>query len=371
MVIIGRDGIVLSFPVQAGSGNCEGKVYSSWYPLYFMESAAWYRVFMILLLILACFVTAGSGQGSDQEIGQGVQDQNVSLPAKQVRPGWTPGVTSLSNLTPEQKKKYRGLKDKPANQSIIAETPPIAVPSDLPESFDWRDNDGDWTTPVRDQGEDCGSCWSYAVTGILESYLKIQKNDPSQDIYLAEQYLVSCDMDDDGCDGGDFETALPYLVDKPGPDGKIGTVSADEYPYTGRDDSCRNLAGLTRYHADRWAYVNGTAEAEEAELSLPTVDELKAAIFLKGPIAAGIYDDDEFDEYDGGVFYSETEYTETNHAVILVGWGNEDGEEFFIGKNSAGTEWGEDGWFRIEVDSSRIGEGAVYLDSDTIQDQTS
>ena len=57
-------------------------------------------------------------------------------------PGWKPGETSLSNLTPGQEKKIRGLKDTPLNESVIAETPPISVPSDLPESFDWRDNGG-------------------------------------------------------------------------------------------------------------------------------------------------------------------------------------------------------------------------------------
>ena len=279
-------------------------------------------------------------------------------------PGWKPGETSLSNLTPGQEKKIRGLKDTPLNESVIAGTPPISVPSDLPESFDWRDNGGDWTTPVKDQGEDCGSCWAHAAIGILESYYKIHQEDPSLEVDLSEQYLVSCDEDDDGCDGGDFETAMPYLVDKPGPDGKIGTVSTTDYPYTEEQDSCKNLAGFPRYKADTWAYVNASIGTEDAEYSLPTVNELKAAIYLKGPIAVGMYDDDEFDEYTDGVFYSDQEYSDTNHAVILVGWGIEDGEEYFIGKNSVGTEWGEDGWFKIEVESSRIGEGAVYFDSD-------
>lgn len=293
-------------------------------------------------------------------------DQNNQNDIRASEQKWTPGHTSLSNLTPEKKAKFRGLINKPINQSIATETPPISVPPDLPETFDWRNNNGDWTTPVKDQGEECGSCWAHAVTGILESHLKIIHNDPNLDIDLSEQYLISCDEDDEGCDGGDFETAMPYLVDTPGPDGSIGTVLEQDYSYdyyAESPDSCIDLSGLDRYKAEKWAYVNATAESgDDAEISLPTVDELKAAIFLKGPIAVGIYDDDAFDEYTGGVYYSDEEYDETNHAVILVGWGVDEDGEYFIGKNSVGTEWGEDGWFYIDAYSSRIGEGAVYFD---------
>jgi len=278
------------------------------------------------------------------------------------RSAWSSGETSLSNLTPEQKKRVNSLIKRPVNQSVISATPPIAVPENLPSSFDWRNNGGDWTTPVRDQGEKCGSCWAHAAISVLESYQKIKNNDPSLSIGLSEQYLVSCDVDDSGCDGGDFETAMPYLVDTPGPDGKIGVVPRSDYPYSEDQNSCKDLSGLPRYKADKWAYVNASAD-EGAENAVPRVDELKAAIYLKGPIAVGVEDDDEFDDYTGGIFYTDYEYEDTNHAVVLVGWGTEDGEDYFIGKNSVGTKWGEDGWFRIDVNTNRIGEGAVYLDS--------
>jgi len=296
----------------------------------------------------------------DESLATDVPEQSQDIST--VKTSWKPGVTSLSNLTEEQKKKIDSLIKNPVNQSVISETDPITVPADLPESFDWRDNNGDWTTPVKNQGEECGSCWAYAVISVLESHLKIKSNDPDLPVGLSEQYLISCDADDGGCDGGDFDTAMPYLVDTPGPDGVVGVVSRDEYPYTEYQDTCMDLSGMTRYHADKWAYVNGTSD-EGSENSVPPVDELKAAIYLKGPIAVGVQDDDDFDDYTGGVFYSDVIYEDTNHAVVLVGWGNEDGEEYFIGKNSAGTDWGEDGWFRIDVDSNRIGEGAVYLDS--------
>jgi C1A family cysteine protease len=298
----------------------------------------------------------GADNDEPEEVFEGTE-LNTAL-----NKSWISGVTSQSNLTPEQKKKIAGLINKPVNKDVMTATPPITVPDYLPESFDWRDNGGDFTTPVKDQGEECGSCWAHAVIGVLEAHYKIVNNDPSLELDLSEQYLVSCDGDDDGCDGGDFDTAMPYIVDTPGPDGKVGVVLEEDYPYSETDESCMDFSGLTRYKADKWAYVNAETE-EDPEGGIPSVDELKAAIYLKGPIAVGVESDDDFDDYAGGVFYSENEYSETNHAVILVGWGTMDDEEYFIGKNSVGRNWGEGGWFRIDVNSNRIGEGAVYLDT--------
>ena len=338
-------------------------------------------IVLTVLLIIGGFVCASSsaaaaGQPDDRTIQtvdnntkaeEGDISDEASMQAEIKPPSagktaWSSGTTPLSNLTPEQKKRVNSLVKHPVNQSVKSSTPPITVPNDLPASFDWRKNNGDWTTPVRDQGEECGSCWAHAAIGVMESYWKIKNKDPSLPVGLSEQYLVSCDVDDSGCDGGDFETAMPYLVDTPGPDGQIGVVARSDYPYTETPNSCKNLTGLTRYRADKWAYVNASAD-EGAENGIPLVDELKSAIWLKGPIAVGVQDDDEFDNYTGGVFTTAARYEDTNHAVVLVGWGTEDGEDYFIGKNSVGTGWGEDGWFRIDVNSNRIGEGAVYLDS--------
>ena len=54
--------------------------------------------------------------------------------------------------------------------------------------------------------------------------------------------------------------------------------------------------------------------------------------------------------YHGGIFSQKTD-ARLNHAISVVGWGKdkESGEEYWVGRNSWGTYWGEEGFFRIKM----------------------
>jgi len=56
--------------------------------------------------------------------------------------------------------------------------------------------------------------------------------------------------------------------------------------------------------------------------------------------------------YKGGIFDDpDCAAYGSNHAVLLIGWGKEDDVEYWIVKNSMGTEWGENGFARIKIGS--------------------
>ena len=80
----------------------------------------------------------------------------------------------------------------------------------LPSHFDWRYNNGNWVTPVKDQG-DCGSCWDFSAVAQVESWYKITRNELFSDTDLSEQFVLSCS--DGTCDGWSVSSALDFIRD--------------------------------------------------------------------------------------------------------------------------------------------------------------
>ena len=80
------------------------------------------------------------------------------------------------------------------------------------------------------------------------------------------------------------------------------------------------------------------------------VDEeaLKGLVYHYGAVQTSIRAfDDTFKQYESGV-YGDCLGNSTNHAIVIVGYGNEDGEDYWILKNSWGTNWGEGGYMRMK-----------------------
>jgi cathepsin X len=83
---------------------------------------------------------------------------------------------------------------------------------------------------------------------------------------------------------------------------------------------------------------------------------MKAEIFARGPIACAIDATQEFEEYQGGIFSQKLVVPLTNHVISVLGWGVDEvtGEEYWIGRNSWGTYWGEMGFFKIKMHGENL-----------------
>ena len=58
----------------------------------------------------------------------------------------------------------------------------------------------------------------------------------------------------------------------------------------------------------------------------------------------------------GGVFTDTTNATDINHDISVVGYGEEKGgEKYWIIRNSWGTYWGENGFFRLARGTNNLG----------------
>ncbi|XP_036284138.1 dipeptidyl peptidase 1 isoform X2 [Pipistrellus kuhlii] len=213
--------------------------------------------------------------------------------------------------------------------------------SSLPTSWDWRNVDGtNFVTPVRNQAS-CGSCYSFASMGMLEARIRILTNNTQSPI-LSPQEVVSCSQYAQGCDGG-----FPYLIaGKYAQD--FGLVEESCFPYTGTDSPCKVKEDCFRYYTSEYHYVGGFyGGCNEALMKLELVHH--------GPMAVAFEVYDDFLHYHQGIYHHTglkdpfNPFELTNHAVLLVGYGTDPktGQDYWIVKNSWGTSWGEQGYFRI------------------------
>jgi KDEL-tailed cysteine endopeptidase len=233
------------------------------------------------------------------------------------------GVNQFTDLTPEEFKAQmiRGLK-APVGSFGCGTFSNSA--SGTPTAIDWRTKGA--VTTVKDQGQ-CGSCWTFSSTGAMEGAWAIAKG---QLIDLAEQELVDCaglKYGSMGCSGGQMEGAFKFIIEN-------GQCAASSYPYTAKDGTCHSCSAVA--HATSCADVKPNDQLS-----------LKAAV-AKQPVAVAIEADTKyFQSYSGGVLTSSSCGTSLDHGVLAVGYGEENGQKYWLVKNSWGTSWGEQGYVKI------------------------
>jgi C1A family cysteine protease len=209
-------------------------------------------------------------------------------------------------------------------------------PVEQRENIDWRDhNYGNYVSGIRQQGA-CGSCWAFASVALLESMKMISWTLPGTDPDYSEQYVLSC-SGAGNCDSGNAHQALEFLS-------TTGTPPETCFPYEGDDGvPCESSC------IEEEEYRNRIANVSYVTLDNVDVEAMKAALDF-GPLVTFMQVFESFYGYDNGIYSAYgSDYTGVNHSVLVIGF--DDALECWIAKNSWGTGWGEDGFFRIAYDS--------------------
>ena len=259
-------------------------------------------------------------------------------------------LIELSDPTPTAPVPVPDSEKNLAGMEAYAEITPQA----LPVSYDTRILN--IVPAIRDQGG-CGGCWAFGTVGVMESAIK-KGGGPMTD--LSEQFLISCNKEGWDCNGG--WTASMYHFNTLGTaQTAAGAVLESVKPYTATNGTC-TIALAHPYKANSWQFI------VPDEYTMPTVDQIKAAIYTYGPVTAGVCVGPEFDAYVPGTVFSTDETNSTcggptngytNHQIVLVGW--DDATQSWILRNSWNTGWGNGGYMNIKWNTSRVGEGTSWV----------
>jgi len=224
-----------------------------------------------------------------------------------------------------------------------------------PSRFDWRDYG---KVTVAKSQYPFGTCWAHAAIGDIESKVLIRENI----LYdFSEANLVQCNLNFGGAyQGGIVNIAINYLS-------IWGTVleACDPYPGTIGSGSmvCKNDTCAYYKVVTEWRKIEGDRDA------------IKQAILDYGPVqvkAATYYDYNAW--YNNCMFgcpgrctFDPSHYL-PNHNMLIVGWDDALCEYPMVSggwivKNSAGTDWGEDGYVYMGYDyGSILGNVSVITD---------
>jgi len=248
----------------------------------------------------------------------------------------------------------------------------LEVEKTLPKEHDWRKARGNqsFIEEVMDQS-DCGSCYMVSTLRMLSARHKIRINDSKAEPFSIN-FPLHCSEYNQGCSGG-----YAFLASKWSED--VGLIPASCAPYDVAGScqvQCDTKKLGKRYHATNHHYVGGWyGNSSSAEMMLE--------IFHNGPLVVSFEPTDDFMFYSGGVFTqvnggkagvpaplvaTNNEWQQVDHAVLLVGWGEEQGQKYWIVQNSWGADWGEAGFFRIARDINDSGIESIVVAAEVVED---
>ena len=229
---------------------------------------------------------------------------------------------------------------------------------DLPANFDWRNVNGtNFLSFTRNQHVPvyCGSCWAHGTTSSLADRFNIKHGGSFPALSLSPQVIINCKAGgtcNGGNPGGVYEfgnkhgipddTCQQYVAKNPAQYSCSAVQICQTCSGPVGSQNCTAVQNPKRWFVSEYGYV-------------ATAAKMKAEIFTNGPIGCGIDATSQLDAYTGGIFSQKLLFPRINHEVAVVGWGVENGIEYWIVRNSWGAFWGEKGFFRITMHGNNLG----------------
>jgi len=184
----------------------------------------------------------------------------------------------------------------------------------------------------------CGSCWCHGAMSSVADRINLLTNRTVTDLIPSIQAIINCG-DAGDCNGGYDADAYSWVE-------KNGVPDVTCQQYQAKNMRCGDLS-----LCENCSPSGGCVQVKKYPKigisqhgGVSSDSRIEAEIAARGPVSCGI-NAIPLEDYTGGIL---TDYSGgVNHVIQLAGYGNEAGTNYWIGRNSWGTYWGEHGWFRI------------------------
>ncbi|XP_055344642.1 uncharacterized protein LOC129592594 [Paramacrobiotus metropolitanus] len=345
------------------------------------------KSFLVFLLAGVALVAARRGGPTNKHHHENIQKIKEHFSKNNLHGAkWVPAENEFTGMDPSELKKLCGTR-RPTKESTASDPHLAAAPSvkrvALPPSFDVRSK---WPgcvsmQEIRDQGH-CGSCWAHAGASALSDRYCIASGSANSYRKLSVQDLILCSGGDNQnwCDGND--PRVPYAMAV-----STGIVTGGDYQSSAADQGCMPYVSYTTdassatstsqctktcantainysqnktYGSSWYALGNNFANnSGGAAASIATTDtvihQIQYELQTNGPMTVAIDVYDDFFAYQSGVYQHVTGNYSGGHAMKLIGWGTENGTDYWLIANSWGYKWGINGTVKFLRGTNHLG----------------
>lgn len=244
----------------------------------------------------------------------------------------------------------RMVNDSPRNHITTPPPHTYVNPLDIPATWDWRNISGiNYLSVNRNQHipQYCGSCWAFGSTSAIADRVNILRGGAWPSALISVQNVIDCG-NAGSCNGGDDTPVYRYghttgFVDETCNNYQAKNQACTAFNKCGTcdpDGTCTPITNPAKIMVGDYGSINGA-------------NNMKAEIWKRGPISCGIDATQQLEDYTGGIFQQYKPYPSINHIVSVTGWGNVNGTDYWIVRNSWGAPWGEQGFFRIVMNQPK------------------
>jgi len=308
------------------------------------------RIILTVATLLFCLAVASSKDALDKELIEMINNSQDS---------WVAGINpNFVGESVEGVKLLLGWKQSGVKPDVIKSYPQTSVPDTFDSRTTWPNCSS--IGAIQNQAR-CGSCWAFGCVEAVTDRFCIHSN-MTMDVQLSFQDENSCDNLDDGCQGGEPNTAWQYVKD-------TGIVTAACSPYTvptcpPEKQPCLNFVNTppckkTCTNGQTWS--NDLHFVKSFYGLSSSVSDIQTEIMTNGPVEACFTVYADFVTYKSGVYIHTHGSALGGHCVKLIGWGTLDNLPYWLVCNSWTTTWGDQGFFMIVRGRNECGiESDVY-----------